>query len=88
MEDKQLASAVQKIFLARTRRGRIFKATVFWITLFVMFVVPLGPLVLYYMWRHGNRIAMEDAADRIAPAEQTTAPEQEAAPPAGVAEQV
>jgi hypothetical protein len=62
MEDQQLASAVQKIFLARTRRGRILKTTLFWITLFVMFVIPLGPIVLYFMWKHGDRVAAENAA--------------------------
>lgn len=82
MEDQQLASAVQKIFLARTRGGRIFKISLFWITFFGMFIVPVGPLVLYYMWRHGNRIAMEDAAQQTAP------PVQDATPSAGgVAEQ-
>lgn len=61
-EVDQLSNAVRWVFLARTRRGRIFKATVFWITLPTMFVIPLGPLVLYYMWKHGKNIDAKNAS--------------------------
>ena len=79
MEDQQLTSAVQKLFLARTRGGRIVKASVFWVTLIVMFVIPLGPLVLYFLWRHGDRIAAQTAA---APAPTDDAPAPRSASPA------
>lgn len=61
--DEQLPSAIRKALLARTRRGRIFKTTVFWMSFFALFVIPLGAVVLYFLWKHGDRIAAEDGID-------------------------
>ncbi|AOV16458.1 hypothetical protein BJI67_04660 [Acidihalobacter aeolianus] len=58
MQDSQaFKDALHKTLLAKTRAGRVFKLVVFWTVLFVTFVVPLGVLVIYHLWRHGNAVA-------------------------------
>lgn len=49
--------ALQTTLKAKTQAGRIFKQIVFWIAVIGMFVIPLGVLVLYFLWRHGNSVA-------------------------------
>lgn len=49
-------NALHTTLLARTRGGRIFKRVIFWIAIMGMFIVPLGILVLYFLWQHGDAI--------------------------------
>lgn len=48
---------LHKAFLAKTPAGRVFKFIVFWISFLSMFVVPLGVVALFYLWKHGASIS-------------------------------
>lgn len=61
--EEQLPGVIKKALLARTRSGKIFKVTAFWVALAGLFVIPLGTIVLYYLWKHGDRIAAEDGIE-------------------------
>ncbi|AOU98750.1 hypothetical protein BI364_12945 [Acidihalobacter yilgarnensis] len=50
--------ALHTALLAKTRAGRVFKLIVFWIAVIGMFVIPLGVLALYFLWKHGNAVAV------------------------------
>ena len=52
-------NALHTALLAKTRPGRVFKLVVFWLSVIGMFVVPLGVLVIYFLWRHGNAITAD-----------------------------
>ena len=58
-DGKEIRNVVLAITTARTRRGRYLKV----ITLFVSFIssllIPMGVIVIYYLWKHGNKILNE-----------------------------
>ena len=55
MQDIQ--DIMHKTLLARTPAGKTFKIVAFWVAFVTTFFVPLGVLVFYYLWKHGDRIA-------------------------------
>jgi hypothetical protein len=58
-DGKEIRNVVLAITTARTRRGRYLKV----ITLFVSFIssllIPMGIIVIYFLWKHGNKILNE-----------------------------
>lgn len=59
-QDFDIKDILHKALLAKTRLGKVFKTVVFWVSLMGMFVIPLGAVVLYFLWKHGNELAGTD----------------------------
>ncbi len=59
-DGKEIRNVVLAITTARTRRGRYLKV----ITLFASFIasllIPVGVIVIYFLWKHGNKILNEN----------------------------
>ena len=59
-DGKEIRNIILAITTARTRRGRYLKV----VTLFASFVasllIPMGVIVIYFLWKHGNKIINEN----------------------------
>ncbi len=65
-DGKELRNVALAIGTARTRWGRNLKIIIFFFTFVLTLLIPMGVIVIYYLWKHGDRILREN--DMAAPA--------------------
>lgn len=58
-DGREIKRFVLAITTARTRRGRYMKAATLFVSLISSLLIPMGVLVIYYLWKHGNQILDE-----------------------------
>lgn len=61
-DGKELRSVALAIGTARTRWGHYLKVTAFFITFVLTLLIPMGVIVIYYLWKHGAQIISEREA--------------------------
>lgn len=58
-DGKELRKVALAIGTARTRWGRNLKIATFFVTFVLTLLIPMGVIVIYYLWKHGNQILQE-----------------------------
>ncbi|MHB8212012.1 MAG: hypothetical protein ACYDDP_11845 [Acidithiobacillus sp.] len=58
-DGKEIRNVVLAITTARTRRGRYLKLITFFVSFIASLLIPMGVIVIYYLWKHGNNILNE-----------------------------
>ena len=58
-DGREIKRFVLAITTARTRRGRYMKTATLFVSLISSLLIPMGVLVIYYLWKHGNQILDE-----------------------------
>ncbi|MBU2737795.1 hypothetical protein [Acidithiobacillus concretivorus] len=61
-DGKELRNVALAIGTARTRWGHYLKVTTFFITFVLTLLIPMGVIVIYYLWKHGAQIISEREA--------------------------
>ncbi len=58
-DGKELKNVALAIGTARTRWGRNLKIVTFFVTFVLTLLIPMGVIVIYYLWKHGAQIIRE-----------------------------
>ena len=55
-DGKEIRNVVLAIITARTGWGRRLKVITFFVSFIASLLIPMGVIVIYYLWKHGNNI--------------------------------
>ncbi|MHB1632870.1 hypothetical protein [Acidithiobacillus sp.] len=58
-DGKEIRNVVLAIITARTGWGRRLKVITFFVSFIASLLIPMGVIVIYYLWKHGNNILNE-----------------------------
>ncbi len=61
-DGKELRNVALAIGTARTRWGHHLKVITFFITFVLTLLIPMGVIIIYYLWKHGAQIISEREA--------------------------
>ena len=61
-DGKEIKNVILAITTARTGWGRRLKMITFFVSFIISLLIPLGVIVIYFLWKHGNNILNNNGA--------------------------
>ncbi len=65
-DGREIRNFFLAIAAAHTRRGRYLKVTTFLISFISSLLIPMGVVVIYFLWKHGDKM-MREAKEDVSP---------------------